>query len=168
MEKRAQLEKHLAQKEKEKDNCLWQIAQKARKELAGITTQVAATDKDGKLESMNWYVVDATKIVSANTTSIELLHTSGQSCTVKKNEISVSRLHWVCQSKTYPARRFSLTHICSTLDYGDDESYNLYDKPWNERGSLGGHIYCPSRNLNKDVYGDDLKQAGQNQSFFAW
>lgn len=40
--------------------------------------------------------------------------------------------------------------------YGDEESYNVYDKPWREGGSLGQHIYRPSRNLDKDVYGDDL------------
>ena len=40
--------------------------------------------------------------------------------------------------------------------FGDEESYNVYDKPWRESGSLGAHIYRPSRNLDKDVYGDDL------------
>jgi hypothetical protein len=40
--------------------------------------------------------------------------------------------------------------------YGDEESYNVYDKPWRESGNLGAHIYRPSRNLDKDVYGDDL------------
>jgi hypothetical protein len=40
--------------------------------------------------------------------------------------------------------------------YGDDEAYNVYDKPWREGSSLGQHLYRPSKNLDKDLYGDDL------------
>lgn len=42
--------------------------------------------------------------------------------------------------------------------YGDDEAYNVYDKPWRDAGNLGQHIYRPSRDLDKDVYGDDLEK----------
>lgn len=42
--------------------------------------------------------------------------------------------------------------------YGDDESYNVYDKPWRDSSSLGQHLYRPSRNVDKDVYGDDLEK----------
>lgn len=42
--------------------------------------------------------------------------------------------------------------------YGDDEAYNVYDKPWREGGSMANHLYRPSRNVDKDVYGEDLEK----------
>lgn len=42
--------------------------------------------------------------------------------------------------------------------YGDDESYNVYDKPWRDGANLAKHLYRPSRNVDKDVYGEDLEK----------
>lgn len=42
--------------------------------------------------------------------------------------------------------------------YGDDEAYNVYDKPWRDSSSLGQHLYRPSKNVDKDIYGDDLEK----------
>lgn len=42
--------------------------------------------------------------------------------------------------------------------YGDDEAYNVYDKPWRDSSSLGQHLYRPSKNIDKDLYGDDLEK----------
>jgi len=39
---------------------------------------------------------------------------------------------------------------------GDDEVYNVYDKPWRQDKDLASNLYRPSKNLEKDVYGDDL------------
>ena len=52
--------------------------------------------------------------------------------------------------------------------YGDEESYNVYDKPWREGGSLGQHIYRPSRNLDKDVYGDDLDKLIKTNRYYSF
>ena len=38
---------------------------------------------------------------------------------------------------------------------GEDESYNVYDKPWRQDNDLSS-IYRPSKNIDKDLYGDDL------------
>lgn len=40
--------------------------------------------------------------------------------------------------------------------FGDDEAYNVYDKAWRSNEGLGQNIYRPSRNQDKDIYGDDL------------
>lgn len=34
--------------------------------------------------------------------------------------------------------------------FGDDEAYNVYDRPWREASSMASHIYRPSKNLNAD------------------
>jgi SNW domain-containing protein 1 len=49
--------------------------------------------------------------------------------------------------------------------YGDDEAYNVYDKPWRDANSLATHIYRPSRNIDKDVYGDDLDKIIKQNRF---
>ena len=38
--------------------------------------------------------------------------------------------------------------------FGDDEAYNVYDKPWRADKNAAGHIYRPSRNKDNDTYGD--------------
>lgn len=44
--------------------------------------------------------------------------------------------------------------------YGDDEAYNVYDKPWRDGGSMANHIYRPSKNIDKDNYGgEELEKA---------
>ena len=42
--------------------------------------------------------------------------------------------------------------------FGDDEAYNVYDKPWRADKDAAGHIYRPSRNKDRDTYGDDLDE----------
>lgn len=41
---------------------------------------------------------------------------------------------------------------------GEDESYNVYDQPWRQDRDIASSIYRPSKNIDKDVYGDDLDQ----------
>ena len=51
---------------------------------------------------------------------------------------------------------------CQGLDSGfqggEDDMYNVYDKPWRAGGGAADKIYRPSKNLDKDLYGDDLEK----------
>ena len=38
--------------------------------------------------------------------------------------------------------------------FGDDDAYNVYDQPWRKDTSS---IYRPSKNMDKDLHGDDLE-----------
>nr|CDJ81984.1 CBN-SKP-1 protein [Haemonchus contortus] len=53
------------------------------------------------------------------------------------------------------------------LDSGamDDETYNPYDKAWRGGDNVQQHIYRPSKNIDKDVYGDDLDKIINTQRF---
>ena len=42
--------------------------------------------------------------------------------------------------------------------FGDDEAYNVYDKPWRADKDAASNIYRPTRNKDKDTYGDDLDE----------
>ena len=39
---------------------------------------------------------------------------------------------------------------------GEDENYTVYDKPWRQDKDIATSIYRPSKNIDKDQYGDDL------------
>ena len=42
---------------------------------------------------------------------------------------------------------------------GEDEMYNVYDKPWRAGAGLAEKIYRPSKGVSdKDVYGDDVEK----------
>lgn len=51
------------------------------------------------------------------------------------------------------------------VGYGDDEAYNVYDKPWREGGSMANHLYRPSRNVDKDMYNEDLEKLVKTNRF---
>ena len=41
---------------------------------------------------------------------------------------------------------------------GEDDSYNVYSEPWRKGASAASNIYRPTKNIDKDVYGDDLEK----------
>ena len=41
---------------------------------------------------------------------------------------------------------------------GQDDNYNVYDKPWRAGGGIGDKIYRPTKSLEKDIYGDDVEK----------
>ncbi|XP_005110507.1 SNW domain-containing protein 1 [Aplysia californica] len=49
--------------------------------------------------------------------------------------------------------------------FGDDEAYNVYDKPWRDEGSISRSIYRPSKNIDNDQYGDDLETIMKQKRF---
>lgn len=38
---------------------------------------------------------------------------------------------------------------------GEDETYNVYDKPWRQTNDIASSIYRPSKNID-EMYGNDL------------
>ena len=47
--------------------------------------------------------------------------------------------------------------------FGDDEAYNVYDKPWRDEHSVANNIYRPSKKVDSDLYGDDLDTLMKNK-----
>ena len=48
--------------------------------------------------------------------------------------------------------------------FGEEDGYNVYDKPWRETESVANTIYRPSKNIEKD-YGDELQKALSTKRF---
>ena len=43
--------------------------------------------------------------------------------------------------------------------YGlEDDTYNVYDKPWRAGGGASQAIYRPTKTQDKDIYGDDVEK----------
>ena len=40
--------------------------------------------------------------------------------------------------------------------FGDEEAYNVYDQPW-RKTDAASNIYRPSKNIDQDLYGDDIE-----------
>lgn len=165
VETRAQLERKLAQKEKEqKEEHLRQLAQKARDERAGIKTghDTGVTDEEEKEREMLRQDRHKERARDRNL---------ARAAPDKRSKLQRERERDISEQIALgmPARGVSSgeTQFDQRLfgqaqglghGYGDDEGYNVYDKPWREGGSMANHLYRPSKNIDKDVYGEDLEK----------
>nr|CAD7443237.1 unnamed protein product [Timema bartmani] len=171
VEMRAQLEKKLAQKEKEKkEDHLRQLAQKAREERAGIRT-AAAVDKDEEARERDHMRAERHKDRQRDR-NLARAAPDKRSKLQRDRERDISeQIALGMPAKNVPGgeaqfdQRLFNTSKGMDTGYGDDESYNVYDKPWRDSGTLGAHIYRPSRNVDKDVYGDDLDKLIKTNRF---
>ncbi len=51
-----------------------------------------------------------------------------------------------------------LQGLVSGFSGGDDEMYNVYDKPWRAGAKMAEKVYRPGKGTEKDVYGDDVEK----------
>lgn len=174
VETRAQLEKKLAQKEKEqKEEHLRQLAQKARDERAGIKVATGHSkpvdDEEQERENLRQ---DRHK-ERARDRNLARAAPDKRSKLQRERERDISEqialgmpARGVSTNETqFDQRLFGQAQGLSQ-GYGDDEAYNVYDKPWREGGSMANHLYRPSRNIDKDIYGgEDLEKVIKTNRF---
>merc|ERR1711953_1545374 len=51
----------------------------------------------------------------------------------------------------------------SGFDHGNDEAYNIYDKPWRSENTLSNHLYRPPKNRDNELYGDDIENIAKQK-----
>lgn len=167
VEMRAQLEKKLAQKEKEKkEDHLRMLAQKARDERAGI--KVAATSGNPNMndeENERELLRQDRHKERARDRNLARAAPDKRSKLQKERERDISEqiaLGMPAKTNVSGDSQFDQRLFNTTGGMGqgfvDDEAYNVYDKPWREGSSVGTHLYRPSKNLDKEIYGDDLQK----------
>ena len=56
-------------------------------------------------------------------------------------------------------------HLITVPGYGlDDDQYNVYDQPWRKGGgSAANTIYRPKKDLDSDLYGDNVEEYTKNK-----
>ncbi|GAB5573072.1 SNW domain-containing protein 1 [Prionailurus iriomotensis] len=204
VEMRAQVERKMAQKEKEKhEEKLREMAQKARERRAGIKTHVekedgearerdeirhdrrkerqhdrnlsrAAPDKRSKLQrNENRDISEVIALGVPNPrTSNEVQYDQRLFNQSKMHKTFRSKIDVLCPQGTfkstgkdiyvfllgYGTEKFIDSEgMDSGFAGGEDEIYNVYDQAWRGGKDMAQNIYRPSKNLDKDMYGDDLE-----------
>ncbi|EDW26576.1 GL12909 [Drosophila persimilis] len=169
VEARAQLEKKLAQKEKEKkEDMLRMMAQRAREERAGLRNPETASDPIGggangvEARERNDLRAERQRERQRDR-NLQRAAPEKRSKLQKERERDISeQIALGLPAKSagngetlFDQRLFNTTKGMDS-GYGDDEAYNVYDKPWRDANTLGNHIYRPSKQADSDNYGGDL------------
>lgn len=174
VEARAQLEKKLAQKEKEKkEDMLRQMAQRARDERAGIRMpeSEAATAQNSESRERDELRADRHRD-RVRERNLAKAAPDKRSKMQRERERDISEqiaLGMPAKSNgagetMFDQRLFNTTKGMDS-GYGDDEAYNVYDKPWREANSLGSHLYRPSKGVDNEAYGADLEKIVSTDRF---
>lgn len=174
VEVRAQLEKKIAQKEKEKkEDMLRQMAQQARDERAGLR----APGAPGAAEGSSSDVKERDELRAERHRDRARDRNIARAAPDKRSKLQRERERDISEqialglpAKTgtgeaqFDQRLFNTTKGMDS-GYGDDEAYNVYDKPWREGNSLASHLYRPSKSVDQDAYGGDLDKIVSTNRF---
>ncbi|KAH8275852.1 hypothetical protein KR018_011983 [Drosophila ironensis] len=166
---RSQLEKKMAQKEKEKkEDMLRMMAQRAREERAGLRNPEAAEPSGSGLGAGSEARERGDLRVErqrerARDRNLQRAAPEKRTKLQRERERDISEqiaLGMPAKSAgngeaLFDQRLFNTTKGMDS-GYGDDEAYNVYDKPWRDTNTLGAHIYRPSKQADSDNYGGDL------------
>ncbi|NXX86045.1 SNW1 protein, partial [Urocolius indicus] len=163
VEMRAQVERKMAQKEKEKhEEKLREMAQKARERRAGIKTHVEK--EDGEARERDEIRHDRRK-ERQHDRNLSRAAPDKRSKLQRNENRDISEVIALgvpnprpSNEIQYDQRLFNQSKgMDSGFAGGEDEIYNVYDQPWRSGKDMAQSIYRPSKNLDKDMYGDDLE-----------
>ncbi|CAL9692111.1 unnamed protein product [Knipowitschia caucasica] len=175
VEMRAQVEKKMAQKEKEKkEEKLRELAQMARDRRAGIKSHgdKAGGDDVGEVRERDEIRYDRRK-ERQHDRNIARAAPDKRSKLQRDQDRDISELIalGVPNPRTssevqYDQRLFNQSKgMDSGFAGGEDETYNVYDQPFRGNKNMASNIYRPSKNIDKDAYADDLDSLMRSNRF---
>uniref|UniRef100_A0A8C9TJY1 SNW domain-containing protein 1 n=1 Tax=Scleropages formosus TaxID=113540 RepID=A0A8C9TJY1_SCLFO len=171
VEMRAQVEKKMAQKEKEKkEEKLRELAQMARDRRAGIKGH--GDKEDGELRERDEIRHERRK-ERQHDRNISRAAPDKRSKLQRDQDRDITELIALGQPNPRPSseaqydqRLFNQSKgMDSGFAGGEDEIYNVYDQPFRSGRDMAQSIYRPSKNTDKDMYGDDLDTLIQSTRF---
>lgn len=160
VEVRAQVEKKMAQKEKEKkEEHLRSLAQKAREERAGIKSGTAPSnsgDRNDEAKERDLLRMERHK-ERARERNLARAAPDKRNKLQKERERDISeQIALGLPAKTmlageaqFDQRLFDGTKGMDS-GFGDEEGYNVYDKPWRNTDTMAQHVYRPRNNKEQD------------------
>ncbi|GFW21333.1 SNW domain-containing protein 1 [Trichonephila clavipes] len=170
VEMRSQLEKKLAQKEKEKkEEHLRKLAQQAREQRAGIRTQTGA-EKDDELRERESLRYERHKERQRDR-NIARAAPDKRNKLEKQRERDISEQIALGMPNARPSNELQfdqrLFNSTKGMDsgFGEDEDYTVYDKPWRSQQAVSNNIYRPKGNADKDIYGEDFDKLIKTSRF---
>uniref|UniRef100_A0A4W3J8B5 SNW domain-containing protein 1 n=1 Tax=Callorhinchus milii TaxID=7868 RepID=A0A4W3J8B5_CALMI len=169
VEMRAQVERKMAQKEKEKkEEKLRELAQIAREKRAGIKVHEKEENERERDEIRHERRKDR-----QHDRNVARAAPDKRSKLQKDQDRDISELialgvpnQRVSTEIQYDQRLFNQNKgLSSGFAGGEDELYNVYDQPWRGGKDMAQNLYRPSKNTDKDIYGDDLDTLMKNNRF---
>ena len=175
VEMRAQMEKKVAQKEKEKkEENLRLLAKKAREERAGIrtTNDDDDGDEDEDVQERDEIRRDRHRerqrdknIARAAPDKRTRLERERERDVSEQIALGVANPRVNANEVQYDQRLFNQTRGV-TSGYGDDDDYAVYDKPWRGDQAMAKNLYRPTKGKgDADLYGDDLETLKNTSRF---
>jgi len=163
VEMRATLERKLAQKEKEeKEQKMRVMAQKAREERAGIRRDVKSDANDDAIERDELRREKLEERRRDRNIARAAPDKQAKLRRDKDRDISEQIALGLPDAKSrsdetqFDQRLFNQSKGLDSGSAFDDETYAVYSKPWRANEGISQSIYRPGKNLDKDIYGDDL------------
>ncbi|XDV41692.1 hypothetical protein PO909_010510 [Leuciscus waleckii] len=173
VEMRAQVEKKMAQKEKEKkEEKLRELAKMARDRRAGIKAHGDKGGEDTEVREREEIRHERRK-ERQHDRNISRAAPDKRSKLQRDQDRDISELIALGQPNPrtsseaqYDQRLFNQSKgMDSGFAGGEDEMYNVYDQPFRSGRDMAQNIYRPGKNADKDVYGDDLDTLMQSSRF---
>ncbi|XP_069772121.1 SNW domain-containing protein 1 isoform X2 [Narcine bancroftii] len=171
VEMRAQVERKMAQKEKEKkEEKLRELAQIARERRAGIKTHIEKEENETRERDE---IRHDRRKERQHDRNLARAAPDKRSKLQKDQERDISELialgvpnQRVSTELQYDQRLLNRHKgMDSGFAGGDDELYNVYDQPWRAGKDMAQNVYRPTKNADKDTYGDDLDTFMKNNRF---
>lgn len=170
VEMRSQMERKLAQKEKEKkEENLRQLAQKAREERAGIRTTANEDDSedDEDVKERNMIRHERQKerqreknLLRAAPERRSKLERQRERDISEQVALGMANPGVNANELQFDQRLFNQSKGVSS-GFGEDDDYNVYDKPW--KSAQATSIYRPSKKNDSELYGDELEELSKNR-----
>lgn len=156
VELRAQMERKRAQKEKEeKEETLRKLAQKAREERAGIRNYSDDEEDDDEFKERNQLRQDRNR-ERQRERNIQRAAPDKRNRLERERDISEEiALGLANQNRSnanevqFDQRLFNQSKGLAS-GFGDDEEYNVYDKPWGTQNNLSGNLYKFTKRADDD------------------
>lgn len=171
VEMRSQMERKLAQKEKEKkEETLRQLAEKARKERAGIRRADDDSEEDSEDE-----VTDRDKIRRERQKDRQRERNLMRAAPNKRSKLERERERDISEQIAlgmanprtnpnevqYDQRLFNQNKGLAS-GFGDEDDYAVYDKPWRSNAEAKQSLYRPSKKA-ESTYDEDMEKLGKNR-----
>ncbi|GCC35660.1 SNW domain-containing protein 1 [Chiloscyllium punctatum] len=171
VEMRAQVERKMAQKEKEKkEEKLRELAQIARERRAGIKTHIEKEENETRERDE---IRHERRKERQHDRNLARAAPDKRSKLQRDQDRDISELIALgvpnpraSTEIQYDQRLFNQNKgMDSGFAGGEDELYNVYDQPWRTGKEMAQNVYRPNKNADKDTYGDDLDTLMKNSRF---
>ncbi|XP_038629686.1 SNW domain-containing protein 1 [Scyliorhinus canicula] len=171
VEMRAQVERKMAQKEKEKkEEKLRELAQIARERRAGIKTHIEKEENETRERDE---IRHERRKERQHDRNLARAAPDKRSKLQRDQDRDISELialgvpnQRASTEIQYDQRLFNQNKgMDSGFAGGEDELYNVYDQPWRTGKDMAQNVYRPTKNADKETYGDDLDTLMKNSRF---